>query len=652
MDLEDKVNEQFTDEFNKKELANKIKSEVEELRASNTRVAHEAIWMNNIAYLLGFQNLVYSLNLRQFINNQAPKLIAGRNKLIVNKILPTIQNRLAQLCKNPPRYDVIPESQSTEDRDAARLSLQVLNSLWDKLDINQKRISLNMWVQQCGHAYIKVSWDKTKGQWIKDPETNEAMFEGDVRIEVVSSFEVFVDAQAKTLEEARYLYHCRVRDLQYFKDQYGDAGTKVKEENVWLMSLRNEQRVQSMNVRGQSDGTNEQVKNCAIEIVKYERPSAKYPRGRMIVSANGELLKDEELPTGKIPFVKFDDVVVGGKYYSESIITHLRPLQDQYNETVSRRAEWTKRLLAGKYVAARGSELAQEALNDQSGEVLLYTPVPNAPGGGMPSAMQIPTIPSYAYEEETRLDSSINYISGVSDISRGTLPSASIPALGMQILLEADQTRVGVMIDQHERAWANVGNLILEFVSKFYVIPRKFKFGEKNSQYLIKEIIGDDLKGNTDVIVVKGSSLPNSKALKRQDILNAYNQGLLGDPKDPKVREQVLGMLEFGDVAEMWQDFALDMNQIKRGIEVLKSGQMVEAHELDNHTMWIEELNKLRKSDDYKELDSNAQQAVEICIEQHLGWITKLTTPAQTVPGMEPPEMVAPVPPPAAPPQQ
>ena len=59
--------------------------------------------------------------------------------------------------------------------------------------------------------------------------------------------------------------------------------------------------------------------------------------------------------------------------------------------------------------------------------------------------------------------------------------------------------------------------------------------------YLVKDFTGDDLKDNFDVIVVRGSTIPNSKILHRQEILNAYSQGILGDLKDPRLREKEIG---------------------------------------------------------------------------------------------------------------
>lgn len=603
-----------------KKIVAHVKSKVEECRSSSNRVAHEGIWMTNIAALLGYDGLAFNTTTRSFQPVNRASAYIKKNRIHVNKILPTVQNRLARLCKNPPKYDVRPESNSTEDKEAAHLSLQVLTTMWDKLSLDKKRLFLYMWVQQCGHAWMKVSWDGCLGQIITDPMTGETDFEGDVRCDVVSPFEIFPDPMAKTDDDVlqSWIIQAKVRKLDYFKSHYPERGHLVKEEDAWLLSAQYEQKLNSMNTRGSSfAGATELMKNSAIEMIKYEARSKDYPNGRMIICANGVLLEDKELPVGEIPFRKFDDVIVGGKFYSESIITHLRPIQEQYNETIRRRTEWTKKLLAGKYKAARGSQLSQESMNDESGEVVYYTHNPGMPNG--PEAIQVPMLPQWAYQEEDKLTQMLNDISGISEVSRGTLPSASIPAIGMQLLTEQDDTRIGVMTEQHEHAWAGIGSLILKYCEKFWTTPRKLKMAGDDLSFMVKEVSGEDLKGNTDVIVIRGSTQPGSKTLNRQDILTIFREGLLGDPADPKVRERVLDLLEFGDIQGIWEDMSIDKNQVKRVIKSIESGMPVDVSEFDNHTVWLMELNKYRKSDKWESLRPEIQQlflqTMEACIQ-------------------------------------
>lgn len=605
-----------------------VKGRIEDVRSFASRISHEGIWLTNIAYLLGFNDLNYDVNMRQF----RPLAGVGRRpKVSVNRILPTCQNRAARLTKNPPRYDVRPKSTSEEDRDAARLSMYLINQVWDQQLINKKRLELINWVQQCGHAYLKTCWDKTLGPKVpyEHPITGQKKMVplGDIRVDVVNSFEVFPDPLAKSAEELGWIVQAKIRPISYFRDHYGEKGHLVKPEDVWLTSLQYEYRINSFNSSsGGSSGANALLKDSAIELSYYEAPSYRHQEGRRIICANGVLLTepDEGLPIDEMGFSKFDDVMVAGKYYSESIITHMRPIQDQYNRTISQRADWVNKMLTGKYMAARGHGLIKEAFNDQSGEVVEYDHVPNSPP---PQMLQTPAIPQYAYQEDDMLTSMMDNIAGISEPAQGELPSASIPAIGLQYLVEQDMTRIGVVTEQHEFAYAGTGRHILKYAEKYYDAPRILRMSGKGMEYTVKEFIGADIAGNNDVIVIKGSTLPGSKVLKRQEIVNLHQGGYLGDPMDPKVREKVLDMLEYGDIQEAWKDHSLDMGQIKKQMKMIEEGMKPPVSEFDNHPLFIQELNRYRKSDKFELLPPESQQILIEVMEDHLQELVNLSAP-------------------------
>ena len=173
-----------------------VKTRLEEVRQSSARVAQEGINLTNVAYLCGFDSVYFDGVSRQFKPIPTPSQFLKRNRVHVNRILPTVQNRLARLLKNEPRWDVRPRSGDEDDKDAARLAEQVIIQLWDQLHINQKRIPLTMWIQQCGTAYLKICWDPTLGRKQVMPKPNmetgqmeyEIVAEGDIRVDFSSFF--------------------------------------------------------------------------------------------------------------------------------------------------------------------------------------------------------------------------------------------------------------------------------------------------------------------------------------------------------------------------------------------------------------------------------------------------------------------------------
>jgi hypothetical protein len=625
--------EQIQDESSQspdeKKLVAHTKEKIDQSRQHPTRINIESQYLTNIAYLMGYDGVSYDVNYRQF-KNVDPKRKLGRGRFKINKILPTVQNRLARLTQSPPKYDVRPNSNDSSDKDSARLGLKIIEDVFDKQQFIEKRQDLLMSCMQGGHAYIQTTFDPLLGKPMTDPMSEEfAGYEGEVRLEVLNCLEVFVDPQAKRIEEAQWVIKAKVRKLDYFKERYPDRGMAVKEEEAWLLSSLYDLKANALtNTSGggsAQQNTSDQMKNSAIELVYYEKRSKDFPNGRKIISANGILLEDKELPIGEFDIVKFDDIIIGGRYNSEALITHLRPIQDQYNILRTKCADWIKKTLGGKYIAAKGAGLSQEAINNESGEVVEYNPVPNA---SEPKAMSIPTLPSYVYDDIQVLDGEFDLISGIGETSRGKLESASMPASLGALLQEQDQTRLSVQTNRNEISYAKVGCHILKYVGKYYQMPRLLKTAGSGLEYAVKEFVGGDLNDNYDVVVIPGSTVPNSKVLKRQDIVNAYQMGLLGNPQDPKLQQKVLKMMEFGDVAEVWKTQALDEAQVKKAIELIEQGEMPPYHEMDNHIMYIQELNDYRKGDKYSKLDDMSKQIFELFMETHVQGQVRLVNPS------------------------
>lgn len=603
-------------------LADWVKNRVEEVRKSASRISSEGIWMTNAAYIMGYQ-VYWDTATRQFINSDRGAKSLKRNRMQVNKIMPRAQNRLSRLTKSRPKFIVRPESSDIEDKDAARLSEQIGVMLWEALEVDMKYIEAVSAMQQAGHSYMKVCWDPTLGEEVQsDGEYPE--YEGDLRLDVVSAFEIFPDPLAKNLREAQWVVHAKVRKLDYFVAQYPENGHLVKEEGAWLLSAQYENKINTMNsfTAGQMGGS--EMKNCAIELCYYERRSRKHPQGRMIVVANGVKLEDKPLPIGEIPIIKLDDILVNGKYYSDSVITHARPVQDQINRIMNKRAQWTNRLLAGKFIAARGSGLEDEGMNDESSEIVYYNPVPN---GSVPQAMSIPVIPAYAYTEEETLEKMLDDIFGVNEISRGVLPASGIPAIGMAFLSEQDDTRIGVVSRRLEKNMAMLMKFILMYAQQYYVTDRKLKIAGQNKEYQVKYFSGADIRNNTDVMVIEGSSLPGSITAKREQIKEYYGMGLFGNPQDPKVIERVLQLLEFGEVGETWNDYGIDATQIQKGIELIEQEIPPIIDEFDNHELWFKELNKFRKSEKFDKLSDVSKMMLREAMEKTVTNLMNFASP-------------------------
>ena len=618
-----------------------VRDTLESWRLNTTRITQESVALTNIAYLTGYDSVYFDSVQKQFRPVHYPSNFLRKNRVHYNKILPTIQTRLSMLMRSPPRYDVLPNSMDEDDKDRARLSKALLEQLWDECKINQQRAEMLMYMQQCGHAYFKACWDTERGRKkiLKDGDRYHLVTEGDIRVGVSNFFEMFTDPLAKRWMDVDRIIEAKLRPLRYFRDYYGN-GHLIKAEDAWLNSLSYELKLPSFSNQSAAMGMNiEAMKNSAIEISYMEAPSKRHPLGKHIIIANDVQLKDGTLPIDELPYAKFDDIIIGGKFNSESTISHLRPLQDQLNRNLTTRSAWMNKLCHGKFLHARGHNLQEGALDDQSGEKVAYEVVPNAPP---PAYLQVPSIPSYAYKEDETLNLAIDDISGVNQQSRGQMPSASIPAIGMQLLVELDASRIAGVTEMHEYGYADLGRIMLKFACKNYKTTRLVRMLGENMQYALREVTGEALKDHYNVRVIRGSTLPGSKVLKRQEIINLHQQGYFGPPQDPTVIENVLSQLEYGDETRFWKKQSIVKQQIYKAIDLIeKQGIKPVVSEFDKHHIWFDEFNDYRMSEKYERLNTQQKLIVMEVLEEHLMFMTEMTQPntiedQETNPGLQP----------------
>jgi hypothetical protein len=115
----------------------------------------------------------------------------------------------------------------------------------------------------------------------------------------------------------------------------------------------------------------------------------------------------------------------------------------------------------------------------------------------------------------------------------------------------------------------------------------------------------------------------------------------LGEPTDPKVRENALQMMEYGDEFEPWKKHSLTMQAIKRGIEQIEQGIKPAVSEFDNHPMWIQELDTYRLTDKFLNLDEMKQGLLLETMNDHVNELQHMVAPEtmenpETAPDLQP----------------
>ncbi len=563
------------------------------LNRREARRSLEAQWQLNINFMMGNQ---YSYIASNGGINQDTKQYFWQEKEVFNQIAPIVETRISKICGNTPNVTVVPATTDEADVESAKLSKEIINSVSARLNLPDIVKTATTWSEVCGTVFYKIVWDTNGGKMVAVDDLGNRINEGDVNIEVISPFEIFPDNIAcERLEDVKSVIHARAVDISEIKTEWG---VDVESENVNSFSLDGA----SSNLGGLgydahiNKVANVQLENHAVVIERYERPSKRYPNGRLTIVAGGKLLFDGELPyiNGEMgervfPFVKQISNYMPGSFFGVSVVDRLIPLQRAYNAVRNRKHEYFNRSVMNVLAVEDGS-VDTDALEIEGlspGKVLVYRQ-----GSKIPEIMQNPKLTIDFDAEEERLLSEFKSISGVSELMSTSYANyTNMSGVALELLAEQDNTRMLTAIDSSKLAVKIIAKHVLRLYKQYAVMPRLLKItGETGGVQLYywdkNEICSDD------VVFDASSNTSETLAQKRTMLLDLIKQGLMFDENgtfSQSTRKRCLDLLGFG----MWEN-TTDINtlQVEHAKEenlAFVTNENVEIMPIDDHKIHVEE---------------------------------------------------------------
>jgi hypothetical protein len=390
--------------------------------------------------------------------------------------------------------------------------------------------------------------------WYKMSKEGEDTLGDMPEVEAITPFHLYVpDVTVPNLEKQEYVIQVSGKSKHYVKQTYGKD---VEGQGQRSQSIMDEKFLESMNVRERMTKDQVQIKEA------WFKPNSKFEKGAVIVWANDDILFYEDVypyEHGEYPFTKIDHIATG-RFYNESIITDLIPLQKEYNRTRSQIIEAKNRTSKPGMYAPQGS-IDTNKITSEPGLIIEYKP-----GFEKPTERRPSELPSYVLQEIDRVKSDMDDISSQHEVSRGQAPTGVEAATAISYLQEQDDSVLSDLIFSVEQATEKIGRHLLYHVNKNWDMERKIQVTGLNSQMEAFQYSKANLKGNTDYMVSAGSATPRSKAGKEAFIMNAMDKGYIQPAQGFKY-------LEMNETSRMFEEMQVDVRQAQR--ENLKMNQGV-----------------------------------------------------------------------------
>ena len=563
--------------------ASSLVKRVEELQRQRNLLERQ--WKLNLAFYKGKQYVFYNRRSRRIESlptdeGDKPRY---RVRLVANQIAPHAHSLLARITKTKPTFFATPGTSSYEASKAAEIAEAMLDFWWDHFSLSAKREEAMLWAIICGNGYWKISWDDKVGDSVKlmvDPDGkpivnplmehffrqrltemqldpnmfDREVFEGDIRVDVVSPFDVFLDDSAQVFEDCKYAICSHPMSPAEIESRYG---VKLKANAV--------NRYPDETLPGVFGGYETKTKeNVRIIYSGYFLPCPEWPNGRYVVFTKNPsiVLYESEwpFPFKQLPLVKFPGVRIPGQLYDTSVVEQAIPLQKELNRTLSQMIEYKNLTLKPQMIAPIGS--LRQRITDEPGAIFEYNPV----AGKVPEPMPLPGLPGYVFDHLQDLGQRLKDIFGLNEIMQGDVPPNVEAGVAIDLLQEAATDRLAPQILMLEKSLERAGNLMLTMAQKYYQEPRILMLAGAGSRPKVQRFETADILAGVQVKVETGSGLPRTRAGRQARVMQMLQMGLISPAKAYKY-------LDMADFRTLQQQYQADEEQAMREHDALIDGR-------------------------------------------------------------------------------
>lgn len=587
----------------------------------SARVSNERQWYLNLAFYAGRQNVEFFRQRTSQLGAQlrVPEAPPWRVRLVINRIRPVVRKEVAKLTAQRPQFVAVPATTDDTDLAASRAAEQLLDSMWADLNLARVVRQAVWWESICGTSFIKDWWDPTCGD------------AGDIRVEAVDPFHLVIgDIREPELDAQPWVMHATTHPREWVKRMLGkEVSSKA--------TIAATQSIMEDVLTGQYQPRPTQQVLC-LETWIRAGVHPDLPEGGLVTIVGDQLVHVCDYSVSgpvfdhkQVPFTKLDHIPMG-RFYSDSSITDLVPLQRELNRSRSQIVEIKNMMGKPKWLAPTDAVDAS-AISSEPGQVIFYKF-----GMAKPEMVQPPSMPGYVIEAIQELKSDFDDVSGQHQISRGFAPSHTA-ASAISFLQEQDDTLLGFTMASLEEGVARLGKHCLSHTRQFWDAPRVVRTVGQDGVFDAVLFRASDLRGVSDVRVQTGSSLPVSKAARTATLLDLYSKGAFGPLTDPSAGAKLLTALDLGNVDKAMEDWQADRRQVDRENIIMGKGSPVQVNPFDNDAAHIAGHQRFQKGQEYQALPPEIQQMFEAHVAEHqqkLAMAMQLTNQLNAQPGMPP----------------
>lgn len=533
-------------------------------KAKNERSRKQLQWVTNMSMFYGNQWLsqTSSMTAGGFDNKLfIPKKLPYRERRVINRTRSFVRTELAKFVSKSPTAMVVPATADDEDLRAAYAAEQAWESISNARKLQTYFKRAQWWTIVTGNGFIKTYWDNS---CVVDASKNIV---GDIRYGAVTPFHLFVpDLREQDIEDQPFIINAYTKPVEWCQQYYADnlngitlkptttSGNQIIEANTLNL------------------GAATKPDSCTLYETWVKPGGHKLlPDGGCIITIDDTLIdiSMDGMPYnhGEYPFTKFEHIPTA-TFYADSPLVDTNQLQKEFNQLRSEISEAGRRMARPQLVAQQGS-IVTSKLTNEPGLVIQYRP-----GTNPPQPIPLAPLPQYYIEQQDRILSDWEDITGQHDATNGTAPAGVTAGTAINYLQEKDDSFLSTEYESVEDGWQRIAGQTIQLFVQYVDVPRKIKTTGDESSFDVLVLSGDDLKSGTDIRMEKGSSISQSQAGKQAQIQSMYSVGMIDQPT-------ALRLMEIGGVQKVLDVFNVAQRKAQRENIKMKmlTPDMIQQHE-------------------------------------------------------------------------
>jgi hypothetical protein len=448
------------------------------------------------------------------------------DQLLVNMAFSTINIVAPAVAVNHPKITV--NARRPEDGDKAVVTEAIVNYWWRHYDCQKEFRRSVKDALILGHGWVKTGYryveeeKAVEGQFDSYDELAENREENVAEsnlivkedrpfVERVSPFDVFVDPDATSMEDARWIAQRIRRPLE-----------DVKKDKRYNSTARQEAAPSHYSKWGQDayrPRRSTSPEDAYVEVWEWYD----IDRNTVSVFCDGSdkfLVAPKEIPFAfGQPFVMIRNYDVPETFYPMGELEAIEPLQHELNQTrtqmMNHRKRFSRKWL---YKETAFDTDGRQALESDEDNVMVPV-ISDDNLGNVISPMPAVINPPEFYNQSDLISMDMNRVSGVSEYQQGSMPEIRRTATEAAIVQDASNARASDKLAIIERSIGDCARRLVMLAQQFMTGEQAIRVVGSEAEPLWLTFDRDYIQGEFDYEVEGGSTAPMNESFRRQRAL-------------------------------------------------------------------------------------------------------------------------------------